>query len=120
MYLSDELDWIVDIPESQRLKINGSPIDYATVPVEYMKGAVARYLECGIEPGDFLTAFLCNNLRDAFGLADLENQRMMCQWVYWFSNYTPWECWGGKTAMRNWIERRRCAREHLEYLASQK
>ena len=46
--------------------------DWSLIP-EYMIGSLRRYIENGIEPGSFLSAVLCNDLRGACECADDTN-----------------------------------------------
>ncbi len=78
--------------------------NYDTVPVDYMVGGVQRYIEHGILPGNFLTAVIRNDLRDACGYADENNQRALFEWVSWFRNEAPHDCWGSPIACTWWIE----------------
>lgn len=70
---------------------------------EYMFGGVLNYLLHGIEPGDFLSAVICNNLSRAVMYADSSNQRCLVNWVRFFYNDTPAQCWGSKQNMDLWI-----------------
>ena len=79
-------------------------LNYGSVPVDYMMGAVKRYIENRIPPGDFLTAVICNDLREAFGRADVINRAAMFEWISWFWNEAPHNCWGSPGAMKAWLE----------------
>jgi len=70
---------------------------------DHMFGAVKRYIMQGIQPGSFLTAVICNDLREAFARADEENAAAMHGWIKFFYNYTPSGCWGSPDAYRSWI-----------------
>lgn len=69
----------------------------------YMVGAVKRYLMKGIPPGSFLTAVLCNDLREAFARADDENAAAMHDWVRFFYNYAPSGSWGSPDRFAAWM-----------------
>jgi hypothetical protein len=71
---------------------------------EHMQGAIRRYIEKGIPPGDFLTAVLSNNLSESFARADLENRRAMFNWVQYLYSYAPNSCWGSPERVKAWIE----------------
>lgn len=92
--------------QSTQLHVNGRPIDYTSVPVPYMSGAVERYLENGIEPGSFLAALICNDLREAIARADDNNGRNLTAWVQWFYNNAPSNSWGSRPAYQAWITER--------------
>lgn len=69
----------------------------------HMGGAIKRYIENGIAPGSFLTAVLCNDLREEFARADDENSRAMRSWVQYLYSYAPGGCWGSKERFEAWI-----------------
>jgi hypothetical protein len=70
---------------------------------DHMFGAVKRYIMQGIPPGSFLTAVICNDLREAFARADDQNAAAMHGWIKFFYNYTPSGCWGSPDAYRGWM-----------------
>jgi hypothetical protein len=72
---------------------------------ERMLGALQRYVDHGIKPGDFLTAVLSNDLREACGRADDENQRLIFEYVKFLHNHVPSGCWGSPENVRNWLKR---------------
>lgn len=70
----------------------------------YMWGGVKRYMVDRIPPGDFLTALFSNDLMEAFGRADDENQsnmRRYCQFLY---NYAPRGSYGSPENVRAWLK----------------
>lgn len=72
---------------------------------------IMRYVEHGIKPGDFLTAVLENNLMEAIGRADEENQRdivEICQFVHM---EIPGCCHGSQEIMKEWMEAKQRERE---------
>ena len=79
--------------------------DYAQIP-EYMQAALRRYVLQGIKPGDFLTAVICNDLRNAVGRADAVNLPLLKLYVQWFYNVAPGACWGSLENMNEWINAR--------------
>ena len=81
-------------------------IDYSTVPVDYMAGAVQRYIENGFEPGSFLRALLSNDLRGAIARADAANIAKIPHWVVWMENNLPGGAWGSPESYEHWIARR--------------
>jgi len=68
-----------------------------------MQGGLIRYFENRIPPGDFLTAVLENDLMEAFGRADLENQHCMKAYCTWLYNEAPMGSHGSKAAVTNWL-----------------
>ena len=72
----------------------------------HMMTAIEDYVENGIEPGSFLTAVICNDLRGAVGHADAENKGLLGEYVQYFHNEAPGACWGSKARMDAWIAER--------------
>jgi len=72
---------------------------------EYMRDAIKLYLERGIEPGDFLSAVICNDLREAVGRADDVNIYNLPAYVNFFYNHAPHGCWGSPENMKAWMEK---------------
>lgn len=62
--------------------------DYAIFP-DLMQGAIRRYVENNIKPGDFLTAVLCNDLRTAVIRADETNLKLLPLYVAYFDRFYP-------------------------------
>ena len=84
-------------------KVSMASLDYDKIPVQYMLGGVQRYFENRIPPGDFLTAVICNDLKEAFIRADDDNTLAMHAWVSWFYNEAPAGSWGSPEAFKNWL-----------------
>jgi len=78
-------------------------IDYHILP-EHIRGGVQRYIEYGITPGSFLSAVICNDLKESFGCADHINTARMHDIVSFFYNEAPSTCWGSQQIMDEWIE----------------
>ena len=70
---------------------------------EYMHGGIVRYYENGIPPGGFLSAVIDNNLREAAGRADAQNQQALIGYVTWFYNYAPGGTWGYQGAVDDYL-----------------
>jgi hypothetical protein len=80
--------------------------EYAQIP-EHMQAALRRYVLEGVKPGDFLTAVICNDLRNAVGRADETNLPLLKLYVQWFYNVAPGSCWGSDEKMLKWMDERR-------------
>lgn len=74
-----------------------------TVP-QHMRQAVVLYIERGIGPGGFLTLLISNDLFGAFGKADDINTHAMRDWVIYFYNYAPPQCFGSPEQVKAWKE----------------
>ena len=79
-------------------------ISYSYLP-KTLHGGVRRWIENGIEPGDFLCAVIQNNLTESFFRADEDNRENLFRIVSWFYNQAPGGCWGGEEKFRAWKER---------------
>ena len=76
---------------------------YAVIP-ERMREAIRRYILEGIPTGNFLQAVICNDLRGAVNYADDDNLPLLKQYVRWFYNIAPANCYGSRAVMLAWIE----------------
>ena len=70
---------------------------------EHMHEALARYIDEGLPPGDFLTAIICNDLEQAVAHADPKNMRNIPAFVLYFCSL-PSACWGSKERMVTWMK----------------
>ena len=68
-----------------------------------MMGAIERYVQQRIKPGDFLTAVIRNDLFEAVGRADDENMANLSAFVAYFYNVAPSSCWGSSEKMHAWL-----------------
>lgn len=81
-----------------------SKADWSLIP-SHMVGGLRRYIENGIGPGSFLTAVLCNDLREACGRADDINRACLFRYVQFLYMYAPSECWGTPAKFDAWCAR---------------
>ncbi len=81
----------------------GAKADWSLIP-DYMIGGLRRYIENGVEPGSFLSAVLCNDLRGACERADDTNRERLFQYIQFLYSYAPSACWGSPTRFEAWIE----------------
>lgn len=65
--------------------------------------SIEMYVKHGIPPGSFLTAIICNNLRDAFGQADRINAENIPAYVMYFYWEVPAHICGDPATMNHWI-----------------
>jgi hypothetical protein len=63
-----------------------------------------RYIELRIPTGSFLRAVLENDLKEACGRADIYNQRILFEIVYWLYNEAPPDCWGSPEKVKAWLK----------------
>ena len=68
-----------------------------------MMAAIRRYIETRLQPGDFLTAVIDNDLAEAVGRADDENTANLPAFVAYFYNEAPSACWGSPAKRRAWL-----------------
>lgn len=80
-----------------------------------IKAAIDAYAKDGCPTGDFLYAVLSNNLREAIGRADEDNQRDLQEIVRYCWWEIPGNCWGSEKIVNEWLgkhaERREAERE---------
>lgn len=79
----------------------------------YMHGAIVNWIEDGLKPGDFLTAVIDNNLKEAALRADDTNINYLKDYIMWFYNHAPSDIWGFAGATEKWCERVKAEQEAL-------
>jgi hypothetical protein len=70
---------------------------------DYMLPGIARYIEKGIPPGQFLQAVICNDLLVAVQHADDINVRNLVAYAGYFYNKAPAGCWGSPAKYAEWV-----------------
>jgi hypothetical protein len=85
--------------------IDGREPDWGLLP-ERMHDGIQCYIENGIRPGDFLTAVICNDLREACRCADDENRHLLFEYVKFFYAHAPCDCWGSPEKYKAWVRHR--------------
>ena len=78
-------------------------IDYDCLPI-HIRGGVERYIEQGVQPGHFLAAVICNQLKESFMYADEYNTARMFDIVNFFYNEAPLGCQGSPKKMIAWMK----------------
>ena len=73
---------------------------------EYMRSGLSRYVTRGVPPGHFLCAVIDNDLAEACNRADTTNRVLLHNYICFFFNWAPGDCWGFKGAAKAWIEKR--------------
>jgi len=76
--------------------------DYDQIP-EHMMASLKRYVDQKVEPGGFLSAVLCNDLKGAVGQADFINIEIIPVYVSWLYNEAPAICWGSPEKFSSWL-----------------
>jgi hypothetical protein len=76
-------------------------IDYSRIP-EHCRHGMKDYIERGVVPGGFLCSVLENSLVDAFGKADLVNQKALLDYASFLYNEAPADCWGSAEDIILW------------------
>jgi len=73
---------------------------------EHMRDAMRNYLFHRIEPGSFLAAVLCNDLRGAVGSADRINKQALTEIVQFCMWALPSNAWGSTERVAAWLAAR--------------
>ena len=79
--------------------------NYELLPA-HMRGAMRRWIERGIWPGDFLTAVLQNNLVEAAVRADETNLYRLFDYSIFLYNEIPSLSWGSTERTEEWARSR--------------
>lgn len=69
---------------------------------EHIRDGLKLYIAKGLQPGDFLTAVLCNDLREACARADDINRHRLFDIVSFLYCYAPAACWGSTEKFAAW------------------
>ena len=103
--LSGLLTWITMTEGTMEDLMDEAAIlnDYSLIRQNIVEG-INRHALLHEPKGDFLTAVLSNNLREAFARADADNQKTMHQIVSYCHNQIPGVCWGSPEKVKAWIE----------------
>ena len=76
---------------------------------ERFMGALQRYVDRHIAPGDFMRAVLSNDLFGAYNRADDEAAKQLPEIVKYIFNKLPGNVWGSKEIYEKWIGQRKGA-----------
>lgn len=71
-----------------------------------MKEALIRYLVYGVHPGGFLFAVLANDLFEAAGRADEDNQKALFEYAKLIYNELPMGSYGNEHVVNEWAAAR--------------
>lgn len=71
----------------------------------YMKDGVVNFVFDGLEPGSFLYAVLCNDLKHSVINADQNNKGLIVEWALLMYNGVPVECQGNTERVAAWINK---------------
>ena len=91
--------------------------EFDAIPPRILAG-LRRYVEAGIQPGDFLTAVLENRFLQAVCRADDDCAQVLQEIAHYVFNEIPDACWGSPEAVRSWTEKRR-REEHGEAITGE-
>lgn len=72
---------------------------------DYMQEGLIEYVLHGNRVGNFLTAVLTNDLKEACARADETNLQLLPNYVKFLYNHTPLGCWGAEDRVESWMER---------------
>lgn len=69
----------------------------------YMHDGVLQYVLNHRACGDFFMAVVSNDLKEACGRADHNNQFLLFDYVRFLYNSVPSGCWGSKEKVTKWL-----------------
>ncbi len=72
-----------------------------------VREAIDRYVETGIEPGDFTMAVLTNHFVDAVCRADPDSTAALREIAHYVYNEIPADAWGSREKVCAWIKSKR-------------
>lgn len=78
-------------------------LDTSRLP-ESLRGGMERWVNHGIQPGQFLSAVIANDLAETFRRADDTNLLRLQSIVSWFYNYMPELAWGSPSRAKIWAQ----------------
>ena len=87
-------------------------IDYSKIPEDTLE-TLQAFIKTGRPMGDFCTAVVNNDLKEACGRADEHNAAALFDIVAWLYNHAPAGAWGHRNASKDWPK-------HLKELAAPK
>jgi hypothetical protein len=67
---------------------------------------IDNYVKHRLHPGGFVTAVLCNDLREAIARADHVNIKHLVEIVAYCWNEIPHTCWGSEEKVVNWLSQK--------------
>lgn len=76
--------------------------DFTRIPKTTMNDII-EYVHYRTHPSGFLEKLLSNDLKGAFGWADIENREAMFDIVSFLWNYAPAYCWGSPERVKAWL-----------------
>lgn len=72
----------------------------------HMHGAIRRYIDFGIYPGEFLACVFSDHLVGAASCADERNLLALHVYAAYLYGCVPSGCWGSKDIVSTWIEKK--------------
>ena len=79
-------------------------LNYDKAPTVFLGQQFKSYIEDKVPLGSFLTAVFENKLIRSFELADDTNRNLMFEIAYWIYNEAPFNCWGSKEIVEEWLK----------------
>jgi len=81
-------------------------MNYSILP-EHMQEGMKRYVEYGVNPGDFLYHIICNDFVHALVHADQINMARIVDYAKFLYFEAPSGCWGSVEKVNNWRKARK-------------
>lgn len=95
-----------DLSETLYARLNVFSFRGKQIP-EHMHSGIVNYLVHRLQPGDFLTGVLTNDLGKAVAHADDTNLWLIPVYVAFFYNEAPASCWGSIENVENFLKQPR-------------
>lgn len=95
-YMAGKHEAPAEAPDPERSRFDKLPPN--------LRAGFRAYIDDHHEPGDFIMAVLENNLRDAFGRADLVSRAALFDIVVFMWNDAPSVCWGSPEKVAKWLK----------------
>ena len=90
------------------MKINRTKYPFIS---QILVDSLKLYVKEGIPPGGFLTAVLCNDLKEAIARADNRNIKILDEIVKFCYWEIPATCWGSEEKVKYWITKKKEAKQ---------
>lgn len=71
---------------------------------DHLRQPLEKFIDEGVRPGEFLEAFLTNDLFGTLANADFASRRRLADIANFIDSFVPGVCYGSKKTFDDWIE----------------